>query len=952
MHEPRLPWQLPLSGSVGEDGTRVWGLYDWAIETRAYARPLRLNHADLVRWSESTHDELRDIVADFVAMGGTDRALAEPGWSLLALTDQDMVTRADALVDRILGQLLPTATHAVHELAAEMGVPAVATPDETQALLGLASALAGLSAAGVAAALTPEMSDQQLAYEIYALGSRPDRKASDVKLRMLARRKLAKQATAMFPQADPGQLRQLLLQAADVRGRWRMLSRRPVPPLPPQGLVAAHGAWTALAEALASLQPFVQGVVLQALRFEALDGLLQRLAQDHVHRRYPRLHDLRNTLLTAGCGPLLQDFVATPPADDVEARGRLTNAFVMTVIEHIQRTDRRLAGVDTEVRDRATSEFTGADNESRQANAQRVRRAAAERLAEVLDDEPRQAEVLRDQLRRKRGFKPVRQLMAEAPDVLLTAKPVWAASPQTVSELLPADRLFDVVLFDEASQIQPAAALPAIARGAQTVVAGDSLQLPPTTLFTKTIEALLDDEELAELDDEEDPTGLVVQDMESILDAVETKLGPQRSRHLSWHYRSRDERLIATSNTWVYRPRGRQMTTFPAADGAGVLRHIVVPFSPGLGPNNKSPRLEVDAVVDLVLDHARHRPDRSLGVIAFGIEHSNRIQKELERRLADEPEDVRAWFAPEGDEPFFVKNIERVQGDERDCIVLTVGYARGNDGRLRYSWGPLLQAGGHRRVNVAISRAKSEIVLVTSFEPSEIDERASDREGFQLMRRFVTFASTGGTDFGDVGPLPVELNPFEYDVLQRLMAAGLDVTPQYGVGSYRLDFAIHHPLQPGRFLLAVETDGAAYHSGVVARERDRLRQQILADRGWRFVRIWSTDYFRNPDEQIERVLAAYNDALGNEMPYERVAAPVTEWRDEPAVRRRRPPVPRDLPISAYTDRQLDAVVDWVRSDELPHTKDEVFEMVKRDLGFQKNGRVIVERIRAAIDRRM
>lgn len=951
LHEPRAPWDLPLVGSVDDDGEPVRGLYDWAIDTADCAGPVRLSYADLTRWTASTHDELRDTVEDFVAVGGTDPALMEPGWSLRALTTDDVVAESDEWAAAVLDELLPAATTAVNALAAEMGVPATATPDETQALLGLAATLDRLVASGVGAALSPEMSDQELASEIHALGSRPERKADPVKLGTFARRKVAKTAALRFPHAAPGQLRQLLIEAAEMRRRWPAISRRPVPPLPPIGLGEAHARWNALHDAITRLQPRVQGITLSGLRFEGLATVLHELTSDGFHRRYPRLHALRHTLVSAGCEPVLQDFLVTPPDDPEQAARRLTQAFAMTVIEHVHRTDRRLTGVDSAVRDRAAAEFAGADVELRQANAQRVRRAAAELLATVLDDEPVQAEVLRDQLRRKRGYKPVRQLMTEAPDVLLAAKPVWAASPQAVSEFLPAARLFDVVLFDEASQIQPAAALPAIARAAQTVVAGDSLQLPPTTLFTRTIDALLDDEDDDEHEDD-DPTGLVVHDMESILDAVETKLGPQRSRHLSWHYRSRDERLIATSNTWVYRPRGRQMTTFPAADGSGSLRHVLVPFSPGLGPNNKSPRLEVEAVVDLVLDHAKSRPDRSLGVIAFGTEHAGRIQVELEKRLACEAEEVRAWFAPTGDEPFFVKNIERVQGDERDSIILTVGYARGNDGQLRYSWGPVLQEGGHRRVNVAISRAKSEIVLVTSFAADEVDERASEREGFQLMRRFITFAATGGSDFGDDGAQPVELNPFEYDVLRRLTDAGLDVTPQYGVGSYRLDFAVRHPLQPGRFLLAVEADGAAYHSGVVARERDRLRQQVLESRGWRFVRIWSTDYFRDPDSQIERVVAAYNEAL-TDTPRMAVEPPPTpSWDDEPTRRNRRPPVPRGLTIGQYTDDQLDDMVAWACSDDLPHTRDEVFEIVKAELGFQKNGKIIVERITGAIERQM
>ncbi len=959
VHELRQPWNLPLLGSNDGQGTARWGLYDWALATAEHEGPVRLNMQELLTWSEGTHEHLRSIVADFVATGGTDPTLNSPGWSVSYLNHADSVAEGEDLADRLLGELLPRAVQALRDLAAELGVPEPDTPAEALASLDLAGAVDSLVTRGVADALNPRTSDDELAQQVQALAPRAARKTAR-KLGILARRRLVRATVARYPQAAPADLGQSLQDSQRLRARWRQCSVLPSPPLPPRQLHPAQDSLHSLGQAVAQLQPYVQGYLLLRLPFPELRTVLQQLLSDRGHRRYPRMHELRGQLIVRGCKPVLQDFLTRVPRSDEEAAQRLTQAFVSTVVAHLEKSDKRLAGVDSTIRDRAGAEFVKADVEARSANAQRVRRAAAERLATVLDEQPGQAEILRDQLRRKRGFKPVRQLMSEAPDVMLAAKPVWAASPQTVSELLPAQQLFDVVLFDEASQIQPAAALPAIARAAQTVVAGDSLQLPPTTLFTRTIEGLFDDDETSIGADEaeEVATGIVVRDMESILDAVETKLGPQRSRHLSWHYRSRDERLIATSNTYVYRPRGRAMTTFPAADGLQALQHVVVPPSSGLGANNKSPQAEVTAVVDLVLEHARASPHASLGVIAFGIEHADRIQRELERRLTDEPQEVRAWFTPTGHEPFFIKNIERVQGDERDKIVITVGYARGNDGQLRYNWGPVLQEGGHRRINVAISRAKSHLVLVTSFDAADIDERASDKEGFQLMRRFITFASTAGTDFGDAGAQPVELNPFEHDILRRLQEAGLDVTPQYGVGNYRLDFAVRHPHQPTRFVLAVEADGAAYHSGVVARERDRLRQQALEARGWRFVRIWSTDYFRDPESQVERVLQAYREALqAPAAPIEPdpAAAPApssTEWRQATTSRRLRPTVPSGLLMGQYSDDQLDAMVAWVRSDDLPHTRDEVFEMVKAELGFRKNGRNIVARIRAAVDRCM
>jgi very-short-patch-repair endonuclease len=380
----------------------------------------------------------------------------------------------------------------------------------------------------------------------------------------------------------------------------------------------------------------------------------------------------------------------------------------------------------------------------------------------------------------------------------------------------------------------------------------------------------------------------------------------------------------------------------------------------------------VKHVVDLMLEHAAAEAaselPRSIGVIAFGVKHAARIEREFEERLETAPLEVQEYFRDEGRERYFIKNIERVQGDERDVIILTVGYGRGTNGKLSYSWGPVLTEGGFRRVNVAITRARSQMIVVTSFAPEDVDKQASTSEGFQLMYRFLHFAGSSGTDFGDEGPMDVPVNVFEADIQQRMEGRGLKVVPQYGVGGYRLDFAVQHPDNPARYLLAVEADGASYHSGFVARERDRLRQRQLEARGWRFVRIWSSDYFFDPEAQIDRVLAAYEEELAASSPKKRLrrhvqASPSIAADDDPlttpptwtegiSARHGWPGVRRGLKIQDYTDTELQRVVIWVLSDERPRTRSEVFEEAKAELGFQRSGKVISERLTLAVNRVM
>jgi very-short-patch-repair endonuclease len=252
----------------------------------------------------------------------------------------------------------------------------------------------------------------------------------------------------------------------------------------------------------------------------------------------------------------------------------------------------------------------------------------------------------------------------------------------------------------------------------------------------------------------------------------------------------------------------------------------------------------------------------TVGVIAMGRDHADRVEKSVFAALEAAPDrdQLAALFSEDADEPYFFKNIERVQGDERDSIILTVGYGTSRDGRLRYIWGPLLGEYGINRLNVAISRSRTHMTLVTSFTAAQLPETGSRAPGYQLMRAFVQFAASGGTDLQGSGQ-PPPMNPFEREIHDRLTATGMVLDPQFGVSGYRLDFAARHPdfdgtSGPVRHILAIECDGRTWHSGWTARERDRLRQQQLETLGWRFHRIWSTDWFRDPDAEIARVLTA------------------------------------------------------------------------------------------------
>ena len=445
---------------------------------------------------------------------------------------------------------------------------------------------------------------------------------------------------------------------------------------------------------------------------------------------------------------------------------------------------------------------------------------------------------------------------------------------------------------------------------------------------------------------------------ESVLDVLTALL---RGYTLRWHYRSRDERLIAFSNAWIY---DRSLVTFPGAAGADCV-------TPRPDVDDTDEAAEVARVVELVLEHAAaaSRPSRSASS-RWASRTPNASRPRCARALRDQP-DLHGFFAESRPEPFFVKNLERVQGDERDAIILSIGYGKTADGRLLYRFGPLLLPGGERRLNVAITRARRRMTVVSSFRSTDMDPARSNAEGVRLLRSYLEYAESGGVSLGSAAAVKPALNPFEAEVRDRLAAAGVPVVAQYGVAGYFVDFAATHPTRPGEMVLAIEADGASYHSSGTVRDRDRLRQEQLERLGWTFHRIWSTDWFADPDTEVARVVAAYEAAVAAAdassappvvidpvVPEPTVLPDPALAGDDPTPTVRlselggrvgpRPEVPPGQPIGAYRTEELVALVRWIDSDTLLRTEEQLLDEVMRELGFQRRGPRIREAVLAAV----
>ena len=675
----------------------------------------------------------------------------------------------------------------------------------------------------------------------------------------------------------------------------------------------------------------------QVLTFDDLLERFQKIAgEDSTPYRVSRVCEIEKSLRERGVERLVEEIRTSKlPAKDWIPRFEFI--WLSSTLDLAALSDPGVRAFVGSTHNGYVEDFQKLDASRIELASARVRRAHGEHAIKVMNEFPNQESIIRSEAAKSRRHKPLRKIFVEASDVLTAVCPCWMASPLSVCQLLGAKTIFDYVIFDEASQILPEDAIPSIVRAKHAIVAGDNHQLPPTTFFAASDE---DDDE-----SEADGTGY-----ESLLDMM---IPFVRGFHLNWHYRSCDESLIAFSNHHIYDDR---LVTFPGAGTAKAISHVFVDSIPTSDLQEDSSGPEVNKVVELIMEHARTTPDVSLGVITMGIKHANRIQAALDQELNDEAE-FSEFFDTGKNERFFIKNLERVQGDERDAIIISVGYGKNRGGSLPLSFGPILSQGGRRRLNVAVTRAKQKVTVVSSFKYSDIDSsKVRPQTGLEFLKNYLEYASSGGRliTSGELSTEP--MNEFELDVYEALTSNGIVLVPQLGCSKFRIDFAACHPSSPGKYVLAIECDGATYHSSYTARDRDRLRQQQLERLGWTFHRIWSTDWFLRRQEEIDRVLQAYEKAVqksnGNGRSGPGPASSRNRSQQTPADQPRalrtslHAPIPVRNSIDEYSPRELQNLLRWVKSDGKLRTNDELVDEMFEALPFSRRG----SRIDAALKR--
>ena len=451
-----------------------------------------------------------------------------------------------------------------------------------------------------------------------------------------------------------------------------------------------------------------------------------------------------------------------------------------------------------------------------------------------------QAKILAGEFTRKSGHMPVRKLLEKAGGMIKQIKPCFMMSPLSIAQYLDPtneELQFDVVIFDEASQVKPEDALGAFMRGKTAVVMGDTQQLPPTSFFDQMSDADSDEEEATSLD------------MESILHLCKLSFPVKM---LKWHYRSRHESLITVSNREFY---DDDLLVYPSPSHSDPELGLKFHYNPNTaydrGSSSANP-LEAQDVVEEIFNHFEKYGDtKSLGVGTFSVAQKNAILEALEVKRKQYPQ-YEPLFSDNKEERFFVKNLETIQGDERDVILISVGYGFDNDRKMSLNFGPLNQDGGERRLNVLITRAREKCVVFSNFKAYDMNLTANPPYGVKSLKEFLEYAEN--LTLGTHSTESYAKEPFEDAIASFLEENGYTVDRQIGCAGFRVDLAIVDDENPGKYILGITTDGKMYSSSKVARDRDRLREQVLTGLGWKLYHLWSTDWYRNRDLGRKKLL--------------------------------------------------------------------------------------------------
>lgn len=909
LHGQRPPWGV----SAAQAQVRLVELtaLEPAPQTRVRLSDDRFRELGLEQLAVA-HDTLRRAAE----LGAFTVGPADTAWYGAEVSTAEQGRAAIALARRVFEQTMPTARARMAKVSAAAGLGGAGTVADWERQLAL---LIGVRA--TLDTFVPGVYEYPVVELVAATATRRWRHEHSIRLGWVARTRRQRRARELLrPGTRPDDLHAALLAAQEQRKAWQREANAGGWPVVPSGLADAENELGLLRDDLQAL-----GAVLSAspeggdLTATPLDELVRRVARlagdteamDTLPGRTAALESLR----AMGLGPLLEDLrLRRVPMQRVGEE--LDLAWWSTVLRSIAEQDLGYGNHDGDQLRTLVSEYRLADRAWLAAGVPRVRRAVAEQTLAAAATHPDQVERLRASADRPTSLS---ELATTCPDLLRAARPCWTVSPLLVPQVVAPETRFDVVIVDEASLLALPAVASAISRGTRLVVFGDPHQLP-------------------------------ARGGPPLLDAAGDVLV---RRDLGWHYRSGDERLASFVDSRVY---AGGLRTAPGVHDAEALRLVRVHA-------DGSTDAEVERVVRLVLWHAEHRAHESLAVLAGSRQHAVRVSEALRSELANRP-DLEAYFDPGRPEPFMVRDLRRCQGDERDAVVLSIGYTAGHQDQPEHRFGVLDQEDGVQQLTVGLTRARWRTTIVTSIGAQDLDAQDLDptrlrSPGARMLADLLNHLSRLGTPAVDPGApggrrptqQPETVDALVDDLRQRLVDAGMPVLVSYGTPAQQVDLAVGDPRRPGRMLVAVQLDGTRYAAVPRIRDRERRQDEQLERLGWRVVRVWSADAFRDPEAEVARVHAAWREAMG-ETPGESVPSGRRRDGDPRQRHEAEPEVARGLPINAYSDDELDALVRWIGSDARPRNEDEVVAELRSYLGLSRRGVWVDRALSAAAKRAM
>lgn len=843
LHEVREPWGVSAHEAQ-------WAIAELGSRDPAPASRVRLDRAALADLSRSRLAVLARELGEAADLGAWSAQEGSDPWYGAHITTDEEAERAGDIVTRLSAGDFDQSARTLDGILDESSLPPARRVGDWDTALRTMSGVRD-----TLEVFRPEVFDVPLDEHVAATASRAWRSEHEVTLGAWSRSRVRRQARRMLrPGRPPEDLHAELIKARTHRTAWQDLvgagGRPEISPRLDEAqevFDSLHDDLGWLGERLASTAAGgdVDGIPVAVLKQRLRDLAARRDRLAVLPQVVPALEALR----ASGMGEIVDDFARRSVTGE-QVTPELEQIWWVSLVRHITDVDERYGKHDGSQLRRTVADYVATDHQHFGATAGRVRAATDRATRGAVTANRTEVAALRAEAAMQGRPHRVRDLFGHSAGLFLAVKPCWVMSPLAVAEVVPAGRCFDVVIIDGASQVAPAEAISAISRGRQVVAFGDQHQSPPTGFTTAVTE----------------PSGAVgaaaatgeAEPAPSVFDALAEVL-PRRT--LGWHYRSFDERLIAFANTEAY---AGSLVTFPGTSATSPVTLERVDGSAHVEPGQESAApstaAEVSRVVALVLEHARSRPQESLGVVTLSAIHAERITQALDVALLPLGHEapLMDFFDVAEPQSCFVRSMDEVAGSVRDAIILSVGYGKTPHGRVIHSFPELAVPGAERMLITATTRARRRLTVVSSLSAGELEPERLRSRGAQLLRALLDFAERGGDE---VGAEPRHArDPLMADLADRLRREGLTVAEDVGSSLHKVDLVVAHRRDPSRFLVVVEGDGPGYAGLRGTRERDRLWVEHLERLGWRHVRVFSTDLYRDPAQEVARVVAATRNA--------------------------------------------------------------------------------------------